>query len=100
MGRRRQDHHVDDAGFKALDERFRLNECNDAMVEALNMLPADDRAVIIMWLLLRRNKTALAKSMGLSVPFVRDRLWRLQELMKEYYKQITKQREEDDESIF
>ena len=100
MGRRRQDHHVDDAGFKALDERFRLNECNDAMVEALNMLPADDRAVIIMWLLLRRNKTALAKSMGLSVPFVRDRLWRVQELMKEYYKQITKQREEDDESIF
>ncbi len=100
MGRRRQDHHVDDAGFKALDERFRLNECNDAMVEALNMLPADDRAVIIMWLLLRRNKTALAKSMGLSVPFVRDRLWRLQELMKEYYKQITKQREEDDESFF
>ena len=100
MGRRRQDHHVDDAGFKALDERFRLNECNDAMVEALNMLPADDRAVVIMWLLLRRNKTALAKSMGLSAPFVRDRLWRLQELMKEYHKQITKQREEDDESIF
>lgn len=100
MGRRRQDHHVDDAGFKALDERFRLNECNDAMVEALNMLPADDRAIIVMWLLLRRNKTALAKSMGLSVPFVRDRLWRLQELMKEYYKQITKEREENDESIF
>lgn len=100
MGRRRQDHHVDDAGFKALDERFRLNECNDAMVEALNMLPADDRAIIIMWLLLRRNKTALAKSMGLSVPFVRDRLWRIQELMKEYYKQITKEREENDESIF
>ena len=100
MGRRRQDHHVDDAGFKALDERFRLNECNDAMVEALNMLPADDRALIIIWLLLRRNKTALAKSMGLSVPFVRDRLWRLQELMKEYYKQITQEREKNDESIF
>lgn len=100
MGRRRQDHHVDDAGFKALDERFRLNECNDAMVEALNMLPADDRALIIMWLLLRRNKTALAKALGLSVPFVRDRLWRLQELMKEYYKQTTQEREENDESIF
>jgi DNA-directed RNA polymerase specialized sigma24 family protein len=100
MGRRATNPHVDDAGFKALDERFRLNECNDAMVEALNMLPADDRALIIMWLLLRRNKTALAKALGLSVPFVRDRLWRVQELMKEYYKQITKQREEDDESFF
>jgi hypothetical protein len=53
-----------------------------------------------MWVLLDRNKTALAKSMGLSVPFVRDRLWRVQELMKEYYKQITQQREEDDESFF
>lgn len=99
MGRRRQDHHVDDAGFKALDERFHLNECNDAMVEALNMLPADDRAIIIMWLLLRRNKTALAKALGLSRPFVVDKLWRVQQLTKEYYKQVITRREENDESI-
>ena len=100
MGRRATNPHIDDAAFRALDERYRRNEDGDAMVEALNRLPADDRSMVIMWVLLDRNKTALAKSMGLSVPFVRDRLWRLQELMKEYYKQITKEREENDESIF
>lgn len=71
--------------FRELDARFRYNESRDPLVSAFNLLPADERAVMLAYLVLDGNKQRLARLLGVSLPVIYDRLWRIQVTVQDIY---------------
>lgn len=80
--------------FRDLDERFRYNESRDPLVSAFNLLPADERAVVLAYIVLGENKQSLARLLGVSVPVVYDRLWRIQVMVQDIFDRHRKADEE------
>lgn len=80
----------DEQAFKALDREYRLNECGDNLVKAFNTLTADDRAIMLAYIVVKKNKSVLAELLGVSWPTLDDRLWRIQVVVKERYEKIEK----------
>lgn len=50
--------------YDQLDHEYRENVCGDPVVACLNTLPAHERRVMIMYIALGCNKTALAAELG------------------------------------
>lgn len=96
MGKRRLTAEKRDAAFRELNRRFTANEEGDAAVEALNRLPADDRAIMIWYLASGENKTDMAATIGCSWPTIADRLKRIKAAMKEEYQRIIAEKDDDD----
>lgn len=96
MGKRRLTAEKRDAAFRELNRRFTVNEEGDAAVEALNRLPADDRAIMIWYLACGENKTDMAATVGCSWPTIADRLKKIRTSMKEEYQRIIAEKDDDD----
>ena len=83
----------DEQAFRELDREYRLNEGRDPLVSAFNRLPADDRAIMLAYIVMGHNKKNLARLMGVSWPVVDERIWRIQVVVEEQYRRL---RSEDD----
>lgn len=85
MGRKRKEIDLQrhDETFRDLDRAYRENEGNDPMVAALNTLPADERALMILYITNGCNKTKVGRLLGASEAFVRYKIRDIQEKLKE-----------------
>ena len=84
MGRKRKEidiNHREDS-FKELDRIYRENERNDPMVAALNALPADERSLMILYIVNGCNKTEVGRILGASEAFVRYKVKAIQVKVK------------------
>ena len=61
MGRRKVRNITILRDFKQLDREYTANTTDSPLVEALNMLPVDERAFLILYVALGHNKTEMAE---------------------------------------
>lgn len=94
MGRRKNTG-LNERDFKELDRRYRTNENGDPLVRAFNSLNADDRAIMLAYIAIGRNKSELAKLLGVSFPVMDDRIWRIQVIVAERYQKIMQETDEE-----
>lgn len=94
MGRRPRHSTIDDNAFRELDRTFRTNACGDLLVRAFNSLGADDRAIMLAYITVGKNATALARLMHVSRKCVDRRLWRIQVITQERYERLKKETDE------
>lgn len=89
MGRKRKKYNINlsDYSFHELDEEYMRNDYGDDMVAALNQLPPDERAMMILYVSLGCNKSKLARVLGCSRPFIQGRLKEIQTKLKDIIKQ-------------
>lgn len=84
MSRKRKtidiDHRED--SFKELDRIYRENESKDPMVYALNALPADERSLMILYIVNNCNKTEVGRILGASEAFVRYKIKAIRDKIK------------------
>ncbi len=85
---------IDIKAFRELDRRYRLNGHFDPLCRAFNTLPADDRAIMLAYIVVGKKKRHLANLLGVSYPVINDRLWRIQVVVKERYEKILRDMED------
>lgn len=78
----------DEQAFRQLDRLYRDNDSGDPLVTAFNALPADDRAVMLAYIVVKKNKSALANMFGVSFRIADERLWRIQVKVQEHYRRL------------
>ena len=88
MGRKRKKYTIDlsNYSFHELDEEYTRNDYGNDMVEALNQLPSDERAMMIMYITTGNNKTELARRLGCSHSHIRQQIFYLQVKLQEIIK--------------
>lgn len=96
MGRKRKQLTIDTSAkvFHDLDVEYTVNDYNNAMVDALNSLPPDERSMMILYVATGCNKSKLAKMLGCSRTHIHPRIVALQTKLKEIIK--TKKNADDD----
>ena len=92
MGRKRKKYTIDlsNYSFHELDEEYTRNDYGNDMVEALNQLPSDERAMMIMYITTGNNKTELARRLGCSHSHIRQQIFYLQVKLQEIIKKNRK----------
>ena len=90
----------DEDAFRDLDREYRANAGGDLLVRALNTMPADDRALMLAYIVCGNNSAELARMAGVSQPAIANRIWRIQVIVKDRYERLKRKQEENDESIF
>ena len=92
MGRKRKKYNINlsDYSFHELDEEYMRNDYGNDMVAALNQLPPDERAMMIMYVTTGNNKTELARRLGCSHSHIRQQIFYLQVKLQEIIKKNRK----------
>ena len=80
MGRKRIEAQVDT--FEELDEIYRDNDYDNNLVNALNALPVDERALMIRYIAANCNKLALSKELGCGRTLIHNKITKIQVKLK------------------
>lgn len=89
MGRKKRTITTDASeAFKSLDREYQANQEGNRYVAALNLLPADERSLMIMYVATGNNKTKLAKSLDCSWPYLHERIQSIQAKLKQLINSI------------
>ena len=83
MGRKKRTIEIDqDEAFRQLDSEYRENKEGDPYVSALNRIPADERSLMIMFVVYGLNKIRLASKLDCSWPYLHGRITEIQNHIK------------------
>lgn len=82
--------------FRQLDREYRENTEDSPAVEALNMLPADERAIIIMHIANRGRVTDTAEILKCDRHTLRGYLLRLRVEIEDNMRTVNRRRERDE----
>lgn len=86
--------------FRLLDAEYRANTTDSPLVEALNRLPANERALMILYIVLGRNMTATAEYLKADRHTIDNYVWTTKIKIEDNLRQINREREADDEFVF
>ena len=100
MGRRKKRNISILHDFKMLDREYTANITDSPMVEALNMLPVDERAFMILYVAVNHNKAAMAEYLHCSTKTVLGYVRMLKIKLNDNLLAVNKQREKNDEIVF
>ena len=86
--------------FRQLDAEYRANTADSPAVEALNRLPPDERALMILYIVLDRNMCATADYLHADRHTIDRYIWITKIKIEANLKEINKQREIENEYVF
>lgn len=82
--------------FRQLDAEYTANTTDSPLVEALNNLPADERALMILYIAMNRNLTATAEYLHADRHTIDRYIWSAKIKIEDNLREINKRREDED----
>jgi DNA-directed RNA polymerase specialized sigma24 family protein len=86
--------------FRELDREYRENTTDSPAVEALNRLPPDERALMILYIVMGRNMNATANYLHVDRHTIDRYIWFTKIKIETNLIEINKQREKNNEFVF